>query len=591
MAQARRIILALWLIAGIASGDVVYLKSGKRYEGQVTRKGDKVFVKMKLATLSFDANDVISIRKTAPKTEPSLPPVPSSPRPPRPGNTFSIGEATRPEPIAYISMRNLAALPAGAEREQARTQWERWRADAHDRKRKIGPDWVAPREFVRRRKAYEQFVREAQQHLRKIRRTVRGKENDKDKAENRAALTAGLSLLHRAATSWCDPLLRRFLLGIVAQERGLHAKAEDHFRQCCQDAPRVAMFHQARAMALAGLGRPLDALQEAMTVFRLRPGTKEGFAVLDAAMKKVPGERTKSTQYKEAGEMLSAYDRDSLKRRSTSRGTVWLSPGRNWTVRDAGLPIPTMDRLEFLQAVGVPVGPHALLVDAAAVGDAQRVFVQVGPKTLAAGTVQRTGYVKEGKAHKLALVTVAEFEFTPVAAGEEEKRSSSSRRPGKNKAPTTRSAKDKDKAPAASASDAADPAPAWTKGQAVTAHAVGIYEQMGSRVRKVKGKVLEIAPEGVPTAISAKLLAGEGAGMVLAEDGRLVGVLMGKTDVAVLNGGPDELIPLPELAKLLKRAMSASPGRGRGVKRTAPPEPVAGQVFVVYGTIGEKFEE
>ena len=69
----RRPILSLILgvlLAGSAAGDVVYMKNGKAYRGQVTQEGQKVLIKQSLATIAVDMKDVQKIVKSAPPAKP-----------------------------------------------------------------------------------------------------------------------------------------------------------------------------------------------------------------------------------------------------------------------------------------------------------------------------------------------------------------------------------------------------------------------------------------------------------------------------------------------------------------------------------------
>ncbi len=124
----------------------------------------------------------------------------------------------------------------------------------------------------------------------------------------------------------------------------------------------------------------------------------------------------------------------------------------------------------------------------------------------------------------------------------------------------------------------------------LTAYGLGLYEQMGSGIRAIRGEV-ESADDG-SVRVSARLAPGEAAGPVVAEDGRLVGFLAGRTDVTADGGGANRMIPVSELAALIKQARRPASDYGGSFgrpKRKAASQPVAGKSFVVYATMAEEF--
>ena len=564
MRKMRWIILVLSLSSAVAGADVVYLRNGKKYEGKITRRGDKITVKMAFATMTFDANEVIHVEKKA------VPDRPKDPKPgpdhlPAPRREFTIADATRPEPIAFVFMRSLMVAASGPDSDDLRQQIDRWQIAAHDHKRKAGAKWLSPADYVRRRKAYLGYLEEARKYLRKTWRPGSSKPETLQQRRNR---TAAMSRLYTAAKTWADPSLRVFLLGVVAYHRRQWAAAEEYFASCTRALPRVAMFHQARGMALSAGDSPVEAMDELATVLRLKPGDRDAIRMLKRAMAKVPGKDTRSKAYLDAEKLLSVYDLKRVGRPTSSRGIKWLAPGKAWTVRDKTLPVPTMDRLTFRQAVAVPVGPQALLVDADAVADALAVHVRIDENTLVVGKTKSVTGSGAGTTRKLALVTVSGIEFTPVEA-------------------------DIDKAKAKAKDPNAPPdKPPLAKGQAVTVYGLGVYEQMGSLVRKVPATIKKVAEDGTVARISACLLPGEAAGPILTDDNRLVGFLAPRTTVKVHNGGPDRLIPLSRIAQLIKRGQrSSSSARYLRKDAKAAPAPAGGSFFIVYVTFGEKFEQ
>ena len=563
MRRMRWILLVLSVTSAIVAADVVYLRNGKKYEGKVTRRGGKITVKMAFATMTFDANEVIHVEKKVvpdrskdPKSDPDHLPAPK--------RKFMIADATRPEPIAFVNMRSLMVAAAGPDSDDLRQQVDRWQIAAHDNKRKAGAKWLSPADYVRKRKAYLGYLEEARKYQRKTWRPGSSKPETLQQQRNR---TAAMSRLYAAAKTWADPSLRVFLLGVVAYHRRQWATAEEYFASCTRALPRVAMFHQARGIALSAAGRPVEAMDELAITLRLRPGDRDAIRLLKRAMAKVPGKDIRSKAYLDADKLLNIYDLKRLGRPTRSRGIKWLAPGKSWTARDKTLPVPTMDRLTFRQAVAVPVGPQALLVDADAVADALAVHVRIDENTLVVGKARSASGSSTTTTRRLALVTVTGIEFTPVGADIDK-------------------AKPKDP-------NAPPDKPPLAKGQAVTVYGLGVWEQMGSRVRKVPATIKKVAEDGTVSRISARLLPGEAAGPILTGDNRLVGFLAPRTTVKVHNGGPHKFIPLARMAQLIKRGRRRSSSSSKYLRKDAKtaPTPAGGSFFVVYVTAGEKFEQ
>lgn len=476
----------------------------------------------------------------------------------------SMGALNRPESILFMLMRNLSATPAGVASYELRRQIEQWRILTHDRKRKIGVRWTAPEEFVRRRKAFRDYLKDAQEELRQAKRYARAT-TPRDKARKRRHKAAAYAVLQQAAKAWADPLLRDFLLATADLRGRNYTRAQELFLRCRRTAPLVAAFHQGYAMALAGLNRPTDAVSARLAALRLRPGSTHALEQLHEAMKKVPGAKLKTPAYEAAEEFLVQYGETPSRSRFARRGMTWLLPGdRGVTVRDETIPLLPYDRLVFRQGAGAAVGEKTLLVDAQVVRDALAVFIRIDEYTIVPARVGRSRSSRDRTKPLLAVVTTDEYVFTPLAV---------------------RLLKNPKKNP--------DTQPAFSKDQAVTAYGIGAFREMGSTLRKASGKITEVGQDG-SVEVSVHLAPGESAGPVVTEDGTLVGFLAARTDIHAEDGGKDEFIADAEIARLLKRLRRSYRSSGRygysRVKRTITPKPAEGQVFIVYAITGELSE-
>ena len=65
------------------------------------------------------------------------------------------------------------------------------------------------------------------------------------------------------------------LLGLIAQQKGLHAQAVDYFYQAIRLAPGHAPFHFNLALSLENDNKPAEALQSYQDALRLNPELKE----------------------------------------------------------------------------------------------------------------------------------------------------------------------------------------------------------------------------------------------------------------------------------------------------------------------------
>ncbi|HUT60171.1 MAG TPA: hypothetical protein VNA25_20180 [Phycisphaerae bacterium] len=531
-----------------AQADVVYLRNGQKYEGKATTKGDKVLIETRVGTFELDAADVLHIARTPVKPEPSPATSPAGAEPGT-GRPISAEQATQPESVIFILMRNLAGTPPGTGSYAIRQQIERWRIAAHDRKRRVGTKWVTPDEFARRRQSYAETLKEAEELLRKVRYS--SGHSQKSEAERKRELAPAISKLQAAAGSWPDPLIRNFLSAVAQYQAGNYTQAEALFRRCAEEQPLVAAFRQGRALSLVGADRALPALAELIAAMDLRPDSRELVQSLQECMKKVPGARIKDPLFVRAQEVLSEYpdaDRTGL----ATYGVTWLMPGKDWRVRGESLPVPPYDRMVFRQALGVPIAKNTLLLDADVVKNAQELFVQIDSNTFTPALVRRTSmYARE--AQPLLTVSVRGYEFTPPPIAD------ANYRPTDNRA---------------------------------LAYGLVTYSEMQVSRRKLFAQLGPRDANGAVTATTT-LGPGEAAGPVFAADGTLVGFMAAKTDVGADGGGPDRFIPISKAAAIIKRAASSTSsyysGFGRA-KRNFKTRQVAGSLFVVHGIIGEKLE-
>ena len=569
MRELRRIVVlaGLWALLAAggwtgqshALGDVVYMRDGKTYQGKAAREGNKVRIELAHpagTVIDVDSADVSYITTGPVTTLPDTMPVDTTgPGKDRP---FSIERATRPEPVVFMYMQNLSASSELSVTTELRRQLESWQAAAKDRKRQVAVgQWFTPDDFTRCRKSVQATLKEAQDLFKKAKSSYGSTPRAKD--ERKQAETAGLLKLKLAAQTWADPVLRNFLIGIAEYEAKNYKQAEVMFRLARDESPRVPAFQQGLGMALNDLDRHTDALAVFMELLALEPDSRDALQMARDALKKVPGSDLTNPTYINAKKDLAQYQEPEMTSvSSTVRRTTWLMPGKPVIAYEQTLPIPAYDRFVFRQGVGVPVAEGVLLVDSQVVKDALNVYVQIDSKTLVPGHMKRTSSYLSSKTPlpPLELLAVQGYTFTPVVG----------------------------KSP-----------PKLTKDQAVKIRSLGIFEEIGFRVRETAATIKDVAGDGTMQ-LSAWLMPGEGAAPILTEDGQLAGFLTGKTDPYVQGGGPDKVvITLAELSPLLKQAQKGftsydfSGGYGKA-KRTAATQPATGQCFVIYATVAEKVE-
>jgi len=576
----RRVILivAICMLSALqAEGAIVYTASGETYKGKVTREGGNVIVETSGGRVVLKAKTVIHIDHT----EPIEPDPKTAPTTTQPSTTTQadvvlpsmllksgamvLGNATRSEPIIYMYMRALAAVPAGQESARTRRQIDLWRAHAHDRLRKAGKQWLAPKDFIRHRKKFVELLAEAE----KLRKLGGGRTRRYSSSKPPPPLTAkqkrykyeAIENLYLAGRSWADPPVQYFLVGVAQMHARKFDRAETAFKLGIKQTPLLAGLHQGLGLAYAKQYKYLWALEAFLEALRLKPDSAEALHLLRETMKLVPGRSIKSALYRRAVEAVAPYTTPPRTKTTSSyraNYVEWLMPeggkSKSWRVSETTMPTPPYDRLEFRQAVGVPLGKHTLVVDAKVAVGAMDIFVRIDGAFVPC-KVGRSSYSSRKGRPKIAIVYLTERELTPL------------------KVPTKE-----------------QPA----KAGPCTAHALGIFGQMKQNIRKTSGTFTPGGGEKKPGSVSCKLLPGESTSPVLSADGGLLGFVAGKTTVALDGGGPDKFISLEEVSSTIKRAMSSRTSSGRrgysAAKREFTPEPVKGKTFVVYSILGEVFK-
>ena len=573
----RRVILivALCMLSALQTeAATVYTASGIAYKGKVTEEGGKVIVETSDGRVVLKGKTVIHIEYTEPvKSDPKIPTTTQPTTQPDvvlpsmllKSGAMVLGNASRPEPIIYMYMRALAAVAPGQESIRTRRQIDLWRAHAHDRLRKAGTQWLTPKDFVRRRKTFVELLAEAEK-LNKLggqtkRYTSSSKLPAPLTAKQKRYKYEALDKMYQAARSWADPPVQYFLLGLAQMHARKFDRAETVFKLGIRQAPLLAGLHQGLGLAYAKQLKYLSALEAFLDALRLKPDSAEALHLIRETMKLVPGRSIKSALYRRAVEAVAPYTTpERTKSTGSYRGNQveWLMPegkSKSWRVSETTMPTPPYDRLEFRQAVGVPVGKHTLVVDSRIVQGAMDVFVRIDG-VFVPGTVGRSSYSSSKGPPQISIVYLAERELTPVVVPTKEK-------------------------------------PA--KAGLCTVYSLGIMGEMKQTIRKITG-TFKPGGEDKPGSVSGKLLPGEATSPVLSADGKLLGFLAGKVIVALDGGGADKFISVQEkdISNTLRRAISSRSSFSRGgyssAKRKFTPKPAEGKTFVVYSILGEVFK-
>jgi len=571
------------LLVSLSAAAIVYTAGGETYKGKVTKEGKKVVVETAAGRVVLDAKQVIHIEHTEPVKDPVVPVKrPTTTQPSgiapttRPGGlapevlagsgAMALGKATRPEPIIYRYMRSLAVASAGEDTARIRRQIDLWRAHAHDRLRKSGPLWLAPKDFVRHRAKFTELLSESQRLAKLIgprryiySRTSRSKVLVPLTPKQKRYHFESLEKLRLAGRAWGDIALRHFLLGLAETRAKKYDRAVAELKLSIRSQPLSAGVHQALGIAYAKQKQYIYSLESLLEMLRLRPDSAEALHLVREYMKLVPGRRIKTQLFLRAKKAIASYTTPPRSPTYRSHYTEWLMPqgrSRGWRTSAKALPTPPYDRLEFRQAVGVPLGKQALVVDAEVVDGALDVFVKIDGKFVPAKG-SRSYYSTSRARPPISIVYLPDHEVTPLKT-------------------------------------VLDAKPA--KAGPCKAHAVGTFGQMGRDVRVASGR---FSPGGDKSGGKAavRLLPGEATSPVLIGDGVLAGFITGKIDVTVDGGGGGKFVPLAdrEIASIIKRAVSSrvSSGSYGGytmAKRTITPQPAEGKTFLVYSVFGERFK-
>jgi tetratricopeptide (TPR) repeat protein len=579
----RVILIAAFCVITVlqAEGDTVYTITGKTYKGRVIKNGKNIIVETDKGQVLLKAKTVIHIEVTDPietkpkkvETEPDRPPTGATTQPGEVilpnallhGGAIVLNNATRPEPIVYMNMRALSIAKVGAETARLRKQLTLWRAHSHDRVRKAGQQWIKPKDFVRHRKMFVEQLAEADKLRAQAKTTRRYSSSSKEPppltAKQKRYLNEAHDLMLKAARSWADPPMQNFLLGIALMHARKFDRAETAFKLGIKQSPLLAGLHQGLGLACAKQFRYLAALEAFLEALRLKPDSAEALYLVRETMKQVPGRTITSVLYRRAVAETMAYTTPPRPKSTSSyrtRSVEWLMPNassrsKNWEVAETTMPTPPYDRLEFRQAVGVPLGKHTLLVDAKVVTGAVGVFVRINGVFVPA-TIARASYSSRNKAiPPVATVYLTDYELTPLDFASKEK-------------------------------------PA--KAGPCTIHALNIFGLMKQKIRTFAGE-FKPGPKDKPGFVSTKLLPGESTAPVLSPDGKLLGFLAGKTTVALDGAGVDKFISLEEISSIVKRATSTRISirtSSNSAKREITPKPMGDKTFVIYAILGETFK-
>lgn len=569
-----RVALSILLSVSIlAAGDIVYLSDGREIEGKARKTGKEVVVTLRDGTeKTFPASAVLYIA-VGPLRE--KPPAKPTPRPPTPGEStgpvplprpiptptsqpakphasdlaalrvemgpppedpLTSFNTVEPEPIVYLILRNRRS----AKRSTASTdpQLRICRARAHDRKRQFTSKWQTPEDVHRQRKAFLDLLVEAREQF----RNAKLSSNPTDAERNRASRyrAAGQARLRDAARTWPDPLLRTFLLATAAYQSDDFTRALELYRQCVRQAPLIPAFQQGLAVSLLRKDQHLPAIEACMSLLRLRPDSREVQSLLAYTLQETPGTLLNTTVARDAQSRLDRIQSKRRLRHPDRLERTWIFPDETVRANEQSLPAPPVDRYRFRQALAVPVAPHALLVDRAALGDARAAYVRIGPDHVVPAEFR----LRRTRDDPVAVLEVESATFTPAVD------------------------------PRADA-----PAPA-TAGQQAQVLACDFYAAMGNDLRR---RVFRLPPPAQPPEVT--MAPGEPAGPVFA-NGKLVGFLPGWLDVRQ-DTPPTAFLALADLDRTLRRARR----RGRTDDDTPPQKPLPGKAFLVCIIAADNFSE
>jgi len=538
----------------LAFADTVVLKDGRRFVGEVTTADGKVTVQTAAGPKTWSEAEVLY---TTPEDLPAPPPETPAPQPAEPPEAgpqvpWDPNAATLPEPLLYMTMRQIELLPPGQVAPATRAKLRHWQAYCHERRRKFGTLWLDREERRRRREAFASRAEEAGDALRRAKR--RRADDHKERVRQRREIAQARAALIQAAKTWPDQVISEFLVATQELDGGEYAAAQRRFQWCIRAEPLVTAFHQGRGMALLGLKLPLKALEEFETCLKQRDDTLQTMHLLKTAMLEVPGRALRNAEFLEAKALLERYEPPAREYRPYRNGTRWLMPGREWTSREGDLPTPPYERIICRTALAVPITEDVLVTDTEALAGALAVYVQATPGEVVRATPPRTYGSRRPGEVPLTLIRAHGAAFTPV---EMEK-----------SAPLTGGVK-------------------------LTIHAVNAYRQMGAAIRRGQATVASAGEGGVKLE-GTGLLPGERVGAAFAGE-RFAGFLTARIKLRGDQAAASEFVDPEALSEWAGKAKSAlsryrpsSYSRGPKRKEDAPLTPAPGRVFVVYILCGEK---
>ena len=569
----------LWFLclgSCVAWADTVYLDDGTEVQGKVVRTEKEVRVTTADGkTQTIAASKVLYVASDKAKPDDSPIATDSSTPTASPISAPTAGESrikstsprgiaeggrgrpkvTLPETMIFTLQRRMDGASDAAKGKWS-SQIQKYRALAHDKRRKFNGKWYDPKEFTLRRERYIATLDEAKQAFKKVKtESSKKKLTQNEESLNRRWKAAGYKKLRDAAGVWTDPLVRMFLLGIVAMEEGDYSQAEQLFKRCVLQNPEVAVFHQGLGEALRRHEKYNEALDSFLTLEALMPGSKDALQLLSTALRAAPGELRQTSAFLKATARLEEAGYVAPKKRTkrssqSSRATtiVWLFPNGRVSQREHTLPVPPMDRVVIRQGIAVPISKHKLLIDRRVVEEAAAVRIQIKPGEYITLEADDFKVRKDENSSRLfSLLEVDNIEFTPVTI-------------------------------------APDLPPA---DEAVTAHAVDFLAEMGSKPRSGP---LRLKVEGEVVTPSFGTLAGEASAPVFDRKGALLGFLTGRTDWK----SDDEnkvFLPIQPWEEAIEKIRTKKKRRSRRDKgEPKEPKKVAGTTFLVRALHQEQLE-
>jgi len=571
----------LWFLcfgACVVWADTVYLDDGTEVQGKVVRGEKEVRVTTADGkTQAIAASKVLYVASDQAKPDDSPIATDSSTPTAAPISAPAAGEGrimstsprgiaeggrgpdkvTLPETMIFTLQRRMdGASDAG--KAKWSSQLHKYRALAHDKRRKFNGKWYDPKEFTLRRERYIATLDEAKQAFKKVKKeSSKTKLTQNEQSLNRRWKAAGYKKLRDAAGVWTDPLVRIFLLGIVAMDEEDYSLAEKLFKQCVLQNPEVAVFHQGLGEALRRHEKYNEALDSFLTLEALMPGSKDALQLLAASLRAAPGDLKQTSAFlratqrlEEAGYVEPKKKKGSRRSSQSSRSTkiVWLFPNGRISQRENPLPVLPTGRVVIRQRIAVPIAKHKLLIDRHVVEEASAIRIQIKPGeyiTLEADDFKVRG--DEDNSRLFWLLEVDGIEFTPVTI-------------------------------------APDLPPA---DETVTSHAVDFLAEMGHKPRPGPLK-LKIEDEVVTPSLGT--LAGEASAPVFDRKGALLGFLLGRTDPE----SDDEnkvFLPIQPWEEAIEKLRTKKKRRSRRDKgEPKEPKKVAGTTFLVRALHQEQLE-